>query len=257
MNFPEERRATCSNCPKSCYESYRKDYRCCTYHPRVPNFLLGLATLTPQGDQAFDKILAQGMLLPEGMLASPQQWLDSLKDEFQGHYGQSEKVLCPLLDTSSGLCNIHDYRNAVCSTFFCYTDHGESGDLFWAQLQTLGSQVELTLAQWALRQAGFDFDLYLSRLNDLAPKIDQLSTVSGWRSEILQDLWGAWFGREKDLFRKCIDIMIRHKNSLWTIAQQEMIQEARDFERALDTWIPPELREDDSASMEHDPQMNP
>src|SRR5687767_13521531 len=67
LKFPEERRATCMSCPKACYEGYRPEYRCCTYHPRVPSFLLGLATLTPQGEAAVQRLLRRRMLLPEGM----------------------------------------------------------------------------------------------------------------------------------------------------------------------------------------------
>lgn len=253
LQFPEERRASCSNCPKACYDDYRADYRCCTYHPRIPNFLLGLAQETNAGQKAVDELLRRGMLLPEGMHSSPQQWLDFLDDSETDQFGRSQKVLCPMLDPESGFCNAHAFRNAVCSTYFCYHDHGSSGELFWSLIQTLGTQLEMRLGQWALRQIGFDLDHYFVTLNELAPHLPSLSSATGWTPAALAKLWGPWYGREKQLLKDCATLIAKHRDELWTIAQDLTIQEAPLFDQALLDAVPEAQRseleaEDESAT---------
>ncbi len=250
LRFPLERQASCHQCPQISAAGYRPDYRCCTYHPRIPNFLLGLALETEQGPAAFDKILNGGMLLPEGMLPSPQQWLDFMDDEDQDLYGRSEKVLCPMLEPSSGRCQIHAFRNAVCSTYFCSHEQGEAGEEFWGQLQTLGSQVEMILAQWALEELGFDLKGYLRTLDRLAPEVRTISADLGWSQEVLKELWGPWKGREKELFSATAEQLAKHRSELWEIAKGRTIQEALLFERAVDGLLASENNEDPDESYE-------
>jgi Fe-S-cluster containining protein len=171
-----------------------------------------------------------------------------MDDEEHGRYGRSQKVLCPLLDAASGLCQIHNYRNAVCSTYFCYNDQEEAGQVFWAQLQTLGSQLELSLAQWALRRVGFDLDGYFKVLNQQAQQLSDLSAAQGWCEEVLQKLWGDWYGREKQLFQLCAAQIAEHRNQLWAIAMQAPIREADAFERAMDALLPLEEGDEEEIS---------
>lgn len=243
LRIPEERRATCMSCPKACYEGFRADYRCCTYHPRVANFLLGLAAETPIGEQVLDKLLSRGMLIPEGMHYAPAQWVDYLDDLQHEKFGASEKVLCPNLDQSTGFCNIHAFRNSVCSTFFCYKDHGDSGEGFWDQLQTLGSQVEMALGQWALQQAGFDLDRYFKAFDKLAKNIHKVSARDGWQDDALQELWGDWFGREKELMRACAAAVVKERDHLWEIANSLPIRESVPFDKAMVKAVPKRLED--------------
>mgnify|MGYP003692170035 FL=1 len=179
MKFPEERRSTCMTCPKACYEGYREDYRCCTYHPRIPNFLLGLGAQTEQGRQRLEQIIKNGMVTPEGMNSTPKQWVNYLDDIENDRFGKSETVLCPMLEQKTGYCMIHAFRNSVCSTFFCLKDHSDKSDKFWMNVQTLGSQVEMTLTQWAMNELGFSVEDYVVRMNKLAPKIKKTTRADG------------------------------------------------------------------------------
>ncbi len=145
MTLPQERLATCLNCPKARFEGWRPDYRCCTYHPRVPNFLLGLALSEPASAKIIKRLVREGFLLPEGMISSPNQWAHYLTDTGEDRFGRSEKVLCPFLEQKSGLCQLYAFRNSVCSTFFCQHDHGDKGDRFWSSVQTVAQQVEMAL----------------------------------------------------------------------------------------------------------------
>jgi Fe-S-cluster containining protein len=243
LRIPDERRATCMNCPKAAYEGYRRDFRCCTYHPRVANFLLGLAAETPAGEAVLNNLLDRGMLIPEGMHYAPLQWVDYLDDLQKDAFGRSDKVLCPNLDQSTGYCNIHAFRNSVCSTFFCYKDHGEAGDSFWDQVQVLGSQVEMALGQWALVQAGFDLDRYFKAFDKLAKNIHKTSARTGWQDEARELLWGNWLGREKELMRACAAAVVRERENLWEIANSQPIRESVPFDKAMVKAVPKRLED--------------
>jgi len=243
LRFPEEREANCGRCPKSCYDDWRPDYRCCTYHPRISNFLLGLACQTVEGDRAVDDLLQRGMLLPEGMHSSPRQWLDFVADEHENKFGQSQRVLCPMLDPSSGFCRVHVFRNSVCSTYFCTKDQGQAGEIFWGQIQTLGTQLEMRLAQWALREIGFDVQASLQALDELAPIMSQVSSDQGWTPEALKRIWGSYWGREKELLHACAAVIVKNREQLWSIAQQQVIAEPHLFDQALLQYAPDEHQE--------------
>lgn len=243
LKLPDERRATCMSCPKSCYDSYRPDYRCCTYHPRVPSFLLGLATLTETGEKAVKHLLDHSLLLPEGMHHAPAQWIDYLDDLEHEAFGKSQKVLCPNLEPATGYCMIHAFRNSVCSTFYCYKDHGDLGDKFWAQVQTLGSQLEMAIGQWSLQMVGFDLERYFKTFDRLAPRIQDVSEGGGWSQPALEQLWADWYGREIELLRAAAAVVIEHREQLWDIANSFPIRDSRAFDKAMVRAVPKRLKD--------------
>jgi len=209
----------------------------------MSNFLLGLACHTEEGNRAVDDLLQRGMILPEGMHSSPRQWLDFIDDQHQDQFGKSQKVLCPMLDPSTGYCRVHVFRNSVCSTYFCEKDQGSAGNVFWSQIQTLGTQLEMRLSQWALREIGFDLDGSLRALDELAPDIAQASTEHGWHPETLQRIWGQYWGREKELLQACAAAVVKHRDQLWSIAQQQAITESHLFDQALLQQVPQQQSE--------------
>lgn len=253
LKLPEERRATCMNCPKACYEGFRRDYRCCTYHPRIPNYLIGLASHTPAGQGMIDVLIKKNMLLPEGMSHAPQQWIDYLDDMEHERFGASQDVLCPMLDRSTGYCNVHAFRNSVCSTFFCYKDHGDVGDRFWGDVQTLGSQVEMSLSQWALEQVGFDLPRYFETFDELSANVGATSGQEGWSDEALHSLWGEWYGREKELMQACAKVISDNRDVLWEIANTCTIHESSAFNKAMVRAVPKRLKDQiDPTDLEDD-----
>ena len=240
--FPEETRSSCMNCPKSAVDGFRPDYRCCTYLPRIPNFLLGLSLGTPQGREAVTRIVDQGLATPEGMNGTPQQWYDYLDDLEQEKFGSSDKVLCPMLDQSNGYCRVHAFRNAVCSTFFCLKDHGDRSENFWDAVQTLGSQVEMALTHWVMGELDFAPDDYVKRVDALAAKLDQVSQRDGgWSVAARKKMWGTYFGRELEFYQRCADLVSQHREILWEIAGQSEIYESKEFDRAMIAAVPAEL----------------
>lgn len=255
LKIPDERNSTCLNCPRIVTDKYREDYRCCTYHPRIPNFLLGMAWLAEDGSKAeFLKGVAQkNWFLPEGMQATPQQWANLLADVAEERFGSSKNVLCPMLDTETGYCNIYAFRNSVCSTFFCLNNHGQKGHDFWAEIASLVGQVEMALAQWALDQCGFDIGAYIKRLNALAKNIHELAKKDQhWKKDILEKLWGVPLSEIPDIYKDCAQHVIKEKSSLWQIANEWTIVESTTYEKATHDVVPEEYQDQIEDTYEDD-----
>jgi Fe-S-cluster containining protein len=244
MTYPQERRATCLNCPRARFEGWRPDYRCCTYHPRVPNFLLGLALNHPASSRIVHQLVDDGFILPEGMVSSPSQWAFYLSDTAEERFGKSEKVLCPFLEKKSGMCNLYAFRNSVCSTFFCFHDNGDKGERFWGSLQTLAQQVEMALGQWALTQQGFDVEEMMKRINGLAAKVERTSDpqTGAWTPAARKVIWGRHYGREIELLQGCADLVRQNRDHLWKIANDIEILEPHRFDRAAVKVVPRKYR---------------
>ena len=242
LTLPEERCATCMSCPQVEEAGFRQDYRCCTYHPRVPNYALGLALATKMGQVGVQNAQALGMLTPEGMTHSPKQYIDYLYDLEEERFGKSERVLCPHLEAETGFCRIHAFRNGVCSTFFCLNDHGDKGQKFWGKVQTLVCQIEMALSQWCMRQVGFDVEDYIKRYESLRTSIKSVSRKDhGLSKDALKTLWGPWFGKELSFYERCGELVSEHRHLLWEIARSEPILEAKGFDRALLKMVPKTL----------------
>ncbi|MEY4630366.1 MAG: hypothetical protein RIQ81_486 [Pseudomonadota bacterium] len=244
MTYPQERRATCLNCPRARFEGWRPDYRCCTYHPRVPNFLLGLALNHPASSTIVRRLVDDGYILPEGMVSSPSQWAFYLSDTANERFGKSEKVLCPFLEKKSGMCNLYAFRNSVCSTFFCHHDNGDKGERFWGSIQTLAQQVEMAIGQWALTRQGFDVKAMMTRMNGLASKAERASDpeTGAWTKQALKVIWGKHYGQELELLEGCADLVRKHRDDLWKIANTIEILEPHKFDRAAVKVVPRKYR---------------
>lgn len=244
IKFPKEQKSSCMNCPKSECHGYRPDYRCCTFHPRVGNFMLGLATDTEKGMESFIDLKNLGMLTPEGMNQTPVQWYDYLDDVEKELFGKSQKILCPMLDTSNGYCKIHAFRNGVCSTFFCEKDYEDLSTEFWGSLSVLVGQIEMALTQWSMRYIGFDLEAYMHRFDSLAKDFTAVSNKEnkGWSEAALKHLWGEWYGKELEFYRLCAKAIMDHIDVLWEIASETDILEASKFDKVMHENVPDTLK---------------
>lgn len=251
LNLPKERFSTCMNCPKANHAGFLKDYKCCTYFPRVPNYSVGLAykrTATHVWRDLFKKRL----ILPEGLVVTPQMWKDYLVKVGEEQFGKTRDVLCWFLDPKQGACGIYTYRNGVCSTFFCLHDHGQKSEGFWDELQTLASQVELALSQWVMQELGLDVESYFNRLDKHARRIKQLhdDKQGGWPEDVYADLWGAYYGKEWRFFDDAAALVEKHRDELWEIADQTDILEAVKYEKAAQKLVPKQHREEGTEFVE-------
>jgi Fe-S-cluster containining protein len=245
LELPEERCATCDDCPEVARGVFRADCQCCTYFPQIPNFMLGLALRDPNARAPVAELIAAGHATPQGLLATPRRFLGAVQMEAAETFGNDPAQNCPFLEPETRGCQIYAYRNSVCSTFFCDHDHGDEGAGVWSRLQGLMGRIEIGLSHWAMTEVGFDSRDYLARLDGLAGDIEAVSDADGaWSLRAREALWGTWLGREIAFFEACADRVLRDRERLFEIAKAEPYREALRFERAVREWLPEAIRDE-------------
>ncbi len=192
-----EPRATCDDCamcnavhPPATQDNYfNPNVKCCSFHPSLPNYLIGAIIADDDSSLAevkenFIERIMKFIITPLGT-SSP--YMVTLYDVFKP-FGQYEHLLCPFyLNHSGGLCGIWKYRNGVCSTYFCKHERGGVGWLFWRRLSLMLYKVEKRLAKYCL---------------------DQLPVIIPENaSDIREKTWGNWMFREAEFFQNCWNIV--------------------------------------------------
>ncbi|WP_207912338.1 hypothetical protein [Pseudobacteriovorax antillogorgiicola] len=242
FRLPREQESNCSACPQIEKQGFREDYRCCTYYPRIPNFMLGLALRDKNLGPGRDRILSNiknRFVIPEGTQASPSVWLDSVVQNSEDLFGKGRDVLCPFLIPEQRRCGIHNYRNSVCSSFYCEMSHGPVGVEFWDHLQSLILQIETALAQWILSELGVDVDEYYKIFDRWASDLPACSGRDGsWSEDIYRELWGDWLGREEEFLVASADLVLARQESLYEIASKFPIRQTKSFEKATYEAVP-------------------
>lgn len=162
--LPVETRATCHACAQCvprvpAAQAFRPDVRCCTYVPRLPNFLVG-RLLRDADDPEHGPALAPGLetlrrrmgdaegVDPIGLEVTDADVAAYDRLLANEAFGRDPDVTCPHL-LGDGRCGIWRHRNGVCATWFCRHDRGQHGDLFWAAAQRWLSALEHRLGLWA------------------------------------------------------------------------------------------------------------
>jgi Fe-S-cluster containining protein len=209
-----ESRATCDNCqmcdqgtvPAELRASYfRPDTKCCTYHPALPNYLVGavLADARTELDEGKKRLRAQ---IAKGVGVSPQRlgpskkWTLLYKSAVQSSFGRSRLLRCPYLDEKER-CSIWHHREAVCATFYCKFDGGAAGASFWKTLKAYLNVTEEALSVWAAKQVDASIGdprhddtpgLSLADFEERAPD-----------PPVYRKYWGNWVGREEEFYLAC------------------------------------------------------
>lgn len=223
---PEETKATCSRCAM-CKENaegavesvdgvsrfFRPDTKCCTYFPRLPNYLVG-ALLSDDRPE-----LAEGRRRMEARIAgrigvTPQWVKPPAKFNFlykNGHqfFGRAASLRCPYYGEASGGCTIWPYREAVCSTFFCKYVAGADGRKFWMSLKTYLTLTEIQLSRWTSLQLLPDYVLSgkdRPELNTVPLGVEDLDDAPP-PAKAYAELWKEHVGREAEYFRACYQLV--------------------------------------------------
>jgi hypothetical protein len=210
-----ETRATCGDCvmcdkgeksdapAELKTASFRPDVKCCSYHPTLPNYLVGAAladeTLAVGRARLRTKIAARVGVTPQ-WLASPRKYLVLLEAARESSFGRSPVLRCPYFEVDGGTCSIWRHREAVCTTFFCKHTSGASGHTFWTTLRRYLVHAERALARHAAKAVAPELiepDFPRNRLTpedlaDLPPPED-----------VYAQYWGAWIGREAEFYGEC------------------------------------------------------
>tara|TARA_A100000171_G_C2136961_1_gene151067 strand:+ start:1817 stop:2899 length:1083 start_codon:yes stop_codon:yes gene_type:complete len=210
--IPTESLATCNNCAMVCSDSkkeveklalkpFQPDKKCCTYHPSLPNYLVGGALLgaSPEGKKRLiSAINKKTGITPYGIL-TPSIY-NVLYSNQSGGFGNSETLLCPYYLKETGFCGIWKYRESVCSTYFCKTLAGEKGRRFWMSLKGYLTHIEQSLAQHIIVQAGLDYFLKGNPVFKNQKSTLTLEELDGMPPKDYEKMWGEWNGREDEFF---------------------------------------------------------
>ena len=222
-SVPHETRATCDDCamcapegsaePGTLYFSPR--VKCCTYIPRLPNFLVGRALedrdfAFSAGRATLERRIDGGVgVTPLGLETAAAY--DLLYRHGTTGFGRAESMRCPhYLEEEGGRCGIWRHRNAICTTWFCKYERGATGLTFWERLRDLLMAVERDLAAWCVLECGLDADaiavLFAFRRKPEDRELLSLADLDGKADpKAARKLWGAWLGREREFYRECAE----------------------------------------------------
>ena len=191
---------------------FSPDTKCCTYHPRLPNYLVGALLADTHLDVAEgrrrvrERIAAHRGATP--MWLKPPAQYSVLYDRANNAFGRATSLLCPYYVSESGACGVWRFREAVCSTYFCKYVEGADGRAFWTSLKTFVTVMEIQLSRYALHQvmpafieAGQDRE---EASSDAKLTVDDLEH-GAIADDAYRALWGEWIGREEALYRACFD----------------------------------------------------
>ena len=217
----DETRATCARCAM-CDQGgdsaagaqletgfFQPDVKCCSYHPTLPNYLVGAALrdespAQQEGRARLRAKLAARVGVTPGWLAAPRKYLVLYEAARESSFGRSEALLCPYYVRDGGSCSIWPYRESICATFFCKHVAGASGHAFWRALRKYLSHVEAALSRYAVASLGkgaHEPDLPRMRLTreDLEGKAPTDADY--------QSYWGSWVGREEEFYVECATVV--------------------------------------------------
>jgi hypothetical protein len=220
---PAETKATCASCAMcpspgqgavepvdGVSRLFRPDTKCCTYYPKLPNYLVG-ALLADGGPEMAEGNRRVREKLATRVGATPQ-WLrpparyNLLYRGSRQFFGRAAAMRCPYFELAHGGCTIWPYREAVCSTFFCKYVAGADGRTFWMTLKTWLALAEIQLSRYAVLQLLPDYVLAGKDRPESAEVLSAEDLDEGPPPEKeYAALWGEWAGREAAFYQACHD----------------------------------------------------
>lgn len=227
--LPAEPRATCHDCAMcdstgatqpTNRQLYHPQVKCCTYWPRLPNFLAGMIlldedpALTQGRDTVTARLRAGLAVTPLGLERPPK--MDVLYTQIEPRaFGRALSLRCPhYVDEQGGLCGIWRYRNGVCSTWFCKHERGVRGRDLWERVNLLLLAIEEDLARWCALKLDVDdtaLELLLTprALAGQPPRLSPSDLESEVEPARQRSHWGQWLGREQEFYGACADLVAR------------------------------------------------
>ncbi len=265
---PKETFATCANCAMVCGDDKNKeqlamrpflpDKKCCTYHPSLPNYLIGgiLSDPDPQMDEGkkriHERITARTGVSPAGVYA-PKIYNIIYSNGSGAGFGNSSTLLCPYFIKENGYCSVWKYRESVCSTFFCKTVAAQNGKMFWDSVKGYLVYSQTNLTKYCLLK------LDLSSLTDvintiLSPtqnnsnlSLEDLDNLPTTEADY-QKLWGNWQGKEAEFYIKCFELVNKlskeEYNSIVGIQNEILVKDLESKKNKM-TTIPEKLKKNE------------
>jgi hypothetical protein len=179
----QERRANAD------YE-FNLNTKCCSFHPSIPNFLVGAIICDndqdPEAKAQFVRGALTNEITPFGIDPSYATRLYYRLKPF----GKFVQANCPFyMNHRVGSCAIYNHRNAVCSTWFCKHERGGVGWRFWQKLDEMLTVAEIELSKHCI-----------AKLQIKIPEEPK---------DVRERFWGNWMFREPEFFQECWKIVER------------------------------------------------
>lgn len=270
--IPTESKATCGTCAMTAQHAkdsvasidgvdrmFSPDSKCCTYQPRLPNYLVGalLSDQRPEleeGRQRMrDRIASRHAITPQWVRPPGKHRL--MYANARRAFGRSLTLRCSFYETASGGCTIWPFREAVCSTYFCRYVAGEDGRTFWTTTKRYLSLVEIQLSRWAVHRVAPSLLLALEAKGDDPPPLgpEELDERPP-REQDHRAVWGEWSGREEELYRACHEQVrtLTPDQVERTLGFDSVVHLAtldRDHDRATRPALPEKLRFNPTATL--------
>lgn len=246
MEIPNERFADCMDC-FHCSSAARptSKIKCCTYHPILPNYMVGaiLSDHSPAMAEGrkriIEKIKNRVGVTPYGIIppAKHQTLYNKYTKRNKGQIADAKEIVdskenadalqCPYQSADS-LCTIWKYRTELCSTYHCASVGGQKGQKFWNTAFQYLTSMEQKLTLYALD--AMEYPAKSIRTNRLNPISFGLENKEGaYKKPLYQKIWMEWEGQEIDFFEKCFAIIqqTEQKEVLTLSGIEEKIQIAQ------------------------------
>lgn len=269
---PPESKATCASCAMLAGapgavapvdgrpRTFRPDTKCCTFHPRLPGWLVGALLDDPdpalaEGRRRLSERIASRVGVTPGWIEPPRSY-SLLYDGARDAFGRAAGLRCPWYAVEDGGCTVWRYRDAVCSTYYCRYAAGADGQRLWTAVKELLSLAEVQLARAALLAIApelLDRELERAAERGRAPGPEDIDGAPPPEPEY-RALWGAWAGREAELYRACAR-WVRGRSAAevdrllgldGTLARRKV---ARAADAATSSALPPVLRLEPTATV--------
>lgn len=233
-----EKSATCENCLASRPERgslayYDPKLKCCTFHPFIPNFLVGQIihekSVPHYVLEVFrKKIKNQEYILPAGCLP-PVDFQVAFNNRQPDEFGRKADWLCPFYDKILQQCGIWPFRGSSCATYYCKSDYGKLGLQFWNVLSELLNLLEIRLTELVLKKCGYDDEEILLQFEYFNCTMGTPEELS--QSSMNRGIWKQFWAKENisedndvlNFYLKC-----------WQVVQQLTSKDIDDYVKDRD-----------------------
>lgn len=211
--------------------------KCCTYLPELPNFLVGALlsdpAVTPAGRASVAARMAQGVgVTPLGLHKTPLYNI-IYAGSSTATFGQAMALRCPHYVEDAGACGIWQYRDAICSTWFCKHERGKVGAAFWRALSAFLRVIEIQLALRCAADAGAGPSTVVQALNTRSADAASMlgaELVSSQNDAFVNTHWQQLPSDPETFYMRCYDIA---RHIAWSEIRAMGGEELRLRERVL------------------------
>lgn len=176
--------------------------KCCTYHPKLSNYLVG-GLLKAGGDGAKrikNKIENRVKVSPKGIYPPKlREYIFNNMDK-ASTFGKIDELLCPYYD--DGACTVWSHREATCSTFFCNPNYSIKGSIFWDSVKLYMQNIQRALEIHCLLELGYSIESSDKKLYNYDLDPNQLMPDQKYN-----EIWAHWSNREEDFYIQCNEIV--------------------------------------------------